>query len=250
MPKNWRQLQSWVGDIFSECGFEVHVEKSTALARGRAAIDVSAVETVKNRDYKVLVECKNWTAKVPQNVVHGFRTVVTDAGANIGYVVSKRGFQSGANSAANFTNVKLVTVEEFQNIFVDQWYSTYFANLIVKHFDDLDDYLDPIGPPAWVSTLGNAEKDRFWELVKRNYAFKFLYMQFHPASSVGRERVRVKLPLKAGNNPDLPIIDKEKVLNEFSQSLRSITTYREFFDELRRIYDPVYSEFERLRTGN
>lgn len=250
MPKNWRQLQNWVADIFSECGFRVHVEKSTTLARGRAAIDVSAVETVKNRDYKVLVECKNWTAKVPQNVVHGFRTVVTDAGANIGYVVSKRGFQSGANSAANFTNVKLVTVEQFQLEFVDQWYSNYFADLIVEHFRDLDDYLDQVCPPEWVSKLGDAENARFWALSERHTFFRVLYMHFHPAFSFGQERVRVNLPLMAGNNPDLSALDREQILNVFPQSLREVTTYREFFDELRRIYDPVHSEFERLRTGN
>jgi restriction system protein len=71
--------------------------------RGTAEIDVYATETVDGRSYTILVECKNWTARVPQAVIHGFRTVVADSGANLGYIVSAAGFQSGALTAAELT---------------------------------------------------------------------------------------------------------------------------------------------------
>src|SRR5213080_4807970 len=35
-----------------------------------------------------LCECKFWTRPVPQEVVHAFRTVISDAGAHRGFVIS------------------------------------------------------------------------------------------------------------------------------------------------------------------
>lgn len=32
-----------------------------------------------------------WRSRVPQNVIHGFRTVLADIGANVGYIVSMAG---------------------------------------------------------------------------------------------------------------------------------------------------------------
>jgi hypothetical protein len=52
------------------------------------------------------IECKNWRKKVPRSVVHGFRTVVGDSGANWGAIVSLHGFQSGAYEAARYSNVR------------------------------------------------------------------------------------------------------------------------------------------------
>jgi restriction system protein len=60
-------------------------------------------------------------------VIHSFRTVVSDIGANIGYIIAPSGFQSGSVNASEFTNIKLVTWEEFQNEFEETWLCVYFS---------------------------------------------------------------------------------------------------------------------------
>jgi len=51
------------------------------------------------------------------------------AGANTGFIVSKNGFQSGAREAARFTNIQLVTFEELQHLYGNEWFRKQKANL-------------------------------------------------------------------------------------------------------------------------
>ena len=82
-PEDWRGLQRDVAAILDECGFAVEVGKTVQLARGQAAVDVHAVENIGGRTHRIFCECKLWKSAVPQHVVHSFRTVVADGGANI-----------------------------------------------------------------------------------------------------------------------------------------------------------------------
>ena len=115
-PESWQALQTEVGRILSECGFAIEVEKKIHSARGAVEVDVYAEETVRGRKYTIACECKHWRSRIPQAVVHGFRTVVQEIGANIGYIISMEGFQSGAVAAGDLTNLKLVTWQEFQDL--------------------------------------------------------------------------------------------------------------------------------------
>ena len=103
VPKTWQDLQRETARILEECGFTVEIEKKIQTVRGEVEIDVYAEEEVKGRKYTILVECKHWKSRVPQSVIHGFRTVVSDIGANVGYIVSLTGFQSGSFSASEMT---------------------------------------------------------------------------------------------------------------------------------------------------
>ncbi len=90
LPQSWQDLQADVARLLAECGFDVEVEKTLATARGAVEIDIYAEEQVRGRKYTIICECKFWQNRVPQNVIHGFRTVVSDIGANVGYVISPR----------------------------------------------------------------------------------------------------------------------------------------------------------------
>lgn len=106
-PADWRELQTLVARILAECGMQSEVEKSIALARGAAEVDVVALEAVQGRTNTIFCECKLWKSSVPQTVIHAFRTVVSDSGANVGYVITSSGFQRGAFAAADLTNLRL-----------------------------------------------------------------------------------------------------------------------------------------------
>src|SRR4051794_18349245 len=118
-PGTWQELQSDVAAILNDCGFSVEVEKTVRSVRGFVEIDVYGEEDINGRKHKIACECKHWQANVPQAVIHSFRTVVADIGANVGYLISSGGFQSGSFTAAELTNLELFTWEQFQDAFCE-----------------------------------------------------------------------------------------------------------------------------------
>lgn len=90
--------------------------------RGKKEVDVYIRDNRASVNQIMLVECKFWESEIPQDAVHSFHTVMSGAGANTGFIVSKKGFQSGAYEAINNTNIHLLTWEEIQHKFGHQWY--------------------------------------------------------------------------------------------------------------------------------
>jgi hypothetical protein len=123
MPEQWGELEDLVTAILNEAGLQARRGVSLTLPRGSVDVDVLAEETHDGIVHRILCECKNWRTNVPREVVHAFRTVILEAGANRGYVISRVGFQSGAVEAARSTNIELVTFAEFQNIYFPKWYN-------------------------------------------------------------------------------------------------------------------------------
>jgi hypothetical protein len=143
-PQDWKELQSFVSRLFSEAGFEVESPKVVNLARGQKEIDVFVIDQETEYRAKILVECKYWNKPVSQEIVHAFRTVMTDCGGNIGYIISKSGFQSGCYDAIKHTNIHLATLEELEQ----QYYARWLAGMVKKSMslsDILFPYWDPIG---------------------------------------------------------------------------------------------------------
>ncbi len=61
---------------------------------------------------KWIVECKLWKTPVTKLHVLALREIVADVGADRGIILSESGFQSGAEEAANLTNVRLMSLAE------------------------------------------------------------------------------------------------------------------------------------------
>jgi hypothetical protein len=120
-PADWRDLQNKVAKIYTDLGYETTVEKDIQTARGTVNVDVFCTKSVSYLTDTNIVECKYWANSVPKTVVHAFRSVISDYGANTGYIISKNGFQSGAFDAAKNSNVKLLTFDEFQAAFRTRW---------------------------------------------------------------------------------------------------------------------------------
>ena len=106
-------------------------------------VDVYAEDLSSQPKTVYLCECKHWQSAVPQTVVHAFRTVVTDYGANWGFIISSAGFQSGAFEAAAKSNVRLLTWDEFQELFVDRWIENYMMPRLREEVEPLVDYTEP-----------------------------------------------------------------------------------------------------------
>lgn len=137
-PRNWKELQNFVGQMFKECGFETKVSEVVDLVRGKKEIDVYSQDN--SSEYKpiILVECKFWSKRINQETIHAFRTIVSDFGANFGFIVSKNGFQSGSYEAVRNTNIKLVSLNELEVEYHAKWKQN-----LTKHYMPYADKLFP-----------------------------------------------------------------------------------------------------------
>lgn len=115
-PITWQELQNMCAEILLGCGYEVEVEKSIKTVRENVNVDVFAIKSAYPKE-TIIIECKFWQAAVPKTIAHSFRTVISDYGANSGYIISKMGFQVGVYNAVENTNISLMTFNQFQDNF-------------------------------------------------------------------------------------------------------------------------------------
>lgn len=126
-PSDWIDLQNKVAYIFKSCGYDVKTPMKIKTARGEVEVDVYAY--AESLGIRVIVECKLWKRKLSQDIIYSFRSIVNDSGVNKGIIVSKRGFQSGAYNNARFTNIELLTWDEF----VDKYQEHYLKSMVRKY---------------------------------------------------------------------------------------------------------------------
>lgn len=220
-PEDWRELQSEVARILAECGMQAEVEKTVTLARDKADVDVVAVETVNGRTTTIFCECKLWKRSIPKNVIHGFRTVVEDGGANVGYVITSSGFQSGALAAADLTNLRLVTWPEFQAEFEGTWVESHLRPEVTKRLDDFMELVEPLLPRAF-DELSEPAKARFLELRESYWELGAIAMMF-------TTYVKMIHP----DLPDLPLRDRvSSDATGMPDALLDATAYGDFLDIL------------------
>ncbi|MCF7843450.1 restriction endonuclease [Candidatus Gracilibacteria bacterium] len=147
VPKDWKDLQNCVGQMFRECGFETEVSKVVDLVRGKKEIDVYAKDASSAYQPIFLVECKFWNKPVDQETIHSFRTVVSDFGANTGFIVSKNGFQKGALNAVVNTNIQLVSLDGLCDMYYSRWRHSMYKKYL-PYADTLFPYWDDFGKKA------------------------------------------------------------------------------------------------------
>jgi len=241
-PTTWQELQKQAALILTECGFEVEIEKVVTLVRGKAEIDVYAEETVQGRTYKILCECKLWKSAVPQDVVHAFRTVTADVGANKGYIISQNGFQSGAYAAAGLTNLELVTWEQFQDAFEQSWLANYFSPYITKKLDPLLTFSEPFAP-SWFPELPKQDKAEFLALKDENDLLGVFVMSLTIYPRKLRSQEYPKLPLRSLPDPD-------GRFSTFSAEIMDARGYRELLESLVRTGEGIIRQYRAIRDRN
>lgn len=135
-PANWQNLEDLVAQAFCEMGYQSNRNYKLSTVRGAVNIDVHAVKETAPIPTRILCECKYWSQPVPQQVVQGFRTICSDSGAHFGLIISKAGFQSGAELSRTSTNVHLMNFEQFQETFFQEWQKGAFS-LLAKMKDQI-----------------------------------------------------------------------------------------------------------------
>lgn len=220
---------------------DARVEHSLALVRGQADIDVYATDAESVPPSVYLCECKQWSTAVPQTVVHSFRTVVADAGANFGLLISSKGFQSGAVQAAANSNVKLLTWEEFQRLFLDRWLKNHLAPSLASISEPLVDYTEPVNARVFrkADALPEEKQQQFIQLRKRYVELAFFALALYMPMST-RRGAPLTLPLvqsKYDSKHSLPADLMQETL--FRPFLTSLTAH---IEQGIREFDAVFGE--------
>jgi restriction system protein len=171
-PNTWQELEDWVTRILSEAGFRAQRGWALETVRGSVNVDVVAFDDVITPPALTLFECKYWKERVTQTVVHAFRTIVMDSGANTGLIVSRRGFQSGAEAAAQFSNIRLLDWYEFQELYAERWISKYMNRQVSSALDPLYEYtgLSNRGISQKADALPQPARDEFRRLREKHSA--------------------------------------------------------------------------------
>jgi restriction system protein len=234
-PSDWQGLQTMVGTILSECGMTVELEKLVKTARGAVRIDVYAEELISGRKHTILCECKYWGRAVPQAIIHGFRAVVGDIGANTGYIISIGGFQSGAFDASQLTNVELLTWDEFQEAFQATWIEAYMIPQVTEQLDPLLSYVEPL-LPKWYSLLSSDDKADFDNLKHQYIGLGAIAMIFTSYMQTLGTSIRA-----------LPLSSRDAGYDYLPRDVADATGYRDLFALILRYGEEAISKFRVLR---
>jgi restriction system protein len=176
-PGDWRDLQDGVARILRECGFDAEVEKPIQTERGPVNVDIAAEEIIRGRRNASSASASTCVARVPQAVIHGFRTVVSDSGANVGYIVSSAAFRRARSAAADLSNVRLVTWEGFQAEFEQSWIDHWLLPTITERLDPLFSHTEPLLPRLF-SDLSDDDCAAYMRLRDEHESFGWLMTLF------------------------------------------------------------------------
>lgn len=240
-PQNWQELENRVQEILNKSGFNAEKDKTIKLVRGEAKIDVFAEKIDSDPPLKIICECKYWENNIPQTIIHSFRTVVSDCGANLGYVIAKTGFQEGAISASELTNIQLVTWEKFQDIFRKDYLRHFVYPELQKHVDPLISYTEPISPGTFLVSGRLKEKNiKEFLRLKDEYSDFAFFCLFH-WQQLFEEYEGFKfleLPIRQFENKEEPINMPDKI--------KRTDNYEDFLNEAKDIALEGIKRFRNL----
>lgn len=244
-PSDWRDLQAQLARILGECGLAVEIEKSIETVRGAVSIDVYAEDATRKPTTLYLCECKHWSSAVPKTVVHAFRTVVSDYGANWGLIISSSGFQRGAYEAASNSNVRLLDWAEFQDLFVDLWIERHMVPRIREEGDALVEYTEPVNSRIFrkADALEPELQEQFIALRNQYMVLAFFALQLYILPTPIESRLP-ELPMKKGMRPGQSAIE-----GGLPEDLLEAVTLRQFLDTLCGHLQTGVAAFDKVFGG-
>lgn len=225
-PGTWQELQEYVARVFREIDYtEVYSPYEITGVRGTKEVDVYAINSSVVPSNKIACECKYWEKRVEQDVVHGFRSVMQDNGINTGFIISKKGFQSGAYEAANNTPVVLVSFDQFMDLFFATWLKAMSARL-----HRATDALFPFFDIYFFETFPEFPQEKVDQLVALQEKYRLLFSLSVRVSDFDKNPISIGI---IAHNP--------KAYKPYQQL--GITTYRQFFDVLLGMAEHALVDF-------
>lgn len=183
-PDSWTDLQDRVAQVFSEMGCQADVGVTVVLPRGKVQLDVAVRDTSTAPHSLYVCECKHWRNRIPKSTVHAFRTVVSELGANRGFLISRNGFQDGAKEAAQFTNIDLMSWREFEELMFDRWIEGITRRLNPL-FAQAHILMDPNDETLWQMRQCTDKSYEEWSRICARYPLITIWILCNVFSRVG-----------------------------------------------------------------
>lgn len=108
----WSEYQEEIAAFFRTLGFESSTNVRVEGTRTSHNVDVLVRPYIAGMDVLWIVECKLWKSRINKEHVFALRQIISDIGADRGFLMAESGFQRGAFEAAVSTNVRLSSLEE------------------------------------------------------------------------------------------------------------------------------------------
>ncbi len=141
MADSWQEYQEEVAEFFRGLGVEATTNHTIQGVRTTHDVDVFVRSHHAGFDATWIVECKYWATKVSKFHVLGLREIVSDVGADRGFLLAEVGFQSGAIEAATLTNVHLTSLGNLRG--------TASADISAMRLRELFDRVESCGERYW-----------------------------------------------------------------------------------------------------
>ncbi|GAB4374946.1 MAG: hypothetical protein Kow0042_19950 [Calditrichia bacterium] len=119
-PTGWKRYEihaaKMILELLSVNKIKIDFQKFDARITGKITNEIRQIDLlIKTCDPKIIIACefKNYKNKnLSVNMVEAFATKLRDIGAQLGYMVTSKGFQKGAIKTAKFYNIKLFRLRE------------------------------------------------------------------------------------------------------------------------------------------
>lgn len=129
MSNTWQEYQEQAAAFFRNLGFEATVDCKVEGVRGTHNVDVLVEGSLHGIPVKWIIECKAWTSNVPKEKAMALLAIVQDAGADRGFLLSEKGFQSGAIRASRKTNLTLTSLADLEAATEEHFVDSTIARL-------------------------------------------------------------------------------------------------------------------------
>lgn len=243
LPKEWQDLQNKVSEILHQSNFSTKIEHTLNSVRGSYEIDVYAEEEIDDRKYTIICECKKWRQDIPQSVILTLRTILNDTGVEKGYIITTSDYQKGSYESSSYTNIKLLTWEEFQKEFFNSWYLHFFYNELNKIIDSKYSVVNF----QFYEDFEKIDKKEFSILKKKYLELSNVLKHFpHPflisKKLEGLDNIYAKLPLIKY----LELEYWEKDTLSIPSDILNETHFQEFLEKLKMYADPINESINNL----
>lgn len=114
MATDWKQYQEEAAAFFRSLGFKAEVNHTVEGVRSKHAIDVYVTFERWGMRHTWIVECKHHARAITKADVETLKSIASEIGASLAFLLSESGFRSGAIDAARKTNVVLSSLEELR----------------------------------------------------------------------------------------------------------------------------------------
>lgn len=115
IPK-WKLYQDEAANFFQKLGMDAKIEQKIEGVRGMHEIDVYVEGTIHGLPFIWIIECKAWNRNISKEKILALSSILSDIGADRGFLLSEKGFQSGAIRVSEKSNITLTSLADLNQV--------------------------------------------------------------------------------------------------------------------------------------